>query len=95
MLILETMAWFVILSSLVVPAVPWVYARKHGGQGVWSSTSIAVLVLGLLHVSLFPACVAAKCGQGAIILPFIWGVGAVSAVATLISAGAAAYFWRQ
>jgi hypothetical protein len=95
MLLLDALVWFAILYTLLTPVVPWFFARERGKAGAWRSARIALFVLALLHVSLWPACAAAGCGQGAVLLVLLWQAALVSAAATLISAAVAAHVWRQ
>ena len=82
---LDTLVWLAALYALVTPAVPWIFA-PGGRQGVWASTGITLLVLSLLHASLWPACAATNCGQGAIFLGYWWGVAGMFGFVTLVSA---------
>jgi hypothetical protein len=80
----ERYSYFVLLYSLLAPAVPWIFARKHGRARVWGCTGIALVLLVGLHASLWPVCIAANCGQGAILLAgLVWPLGAVFCMATL------------
>jgi len=76
--------YFVLLYTLLVPAVPWIFARKHGRARVWGCTVVALVLLVVLHASLWPACAAVNCGQGAILLVgLVWPAGTVFGLVTL------------
>ena len=92
MAMFERFVNFVFFYALVAPAVPWLFARKRGLGAVWGSTLIALLLLGLLTVMLWPACVAANCGQGAIAVALMWGVATFFGMVTLMVAGLMTYF---
>jgi hypothetical protein len=94
MVMFERFILFVLLYTVLAPAVPFIFAWKRGTLGVWSSTVIALLLLVLLHASLWPACAAANCGQGAVILIGVWGAAAASALATLTVGVLMAHFRR-
>jgi hypothetical protein len=81
-LVLDTLTWLALLYALVTPAVPWIFAPGN----VWSGTGIALLILVVLHASLWRACAAANCGQGAILVVVLWGVAGMFGFVTLVSA---------
>ena len=68
-------SYFVLFYTLAVPALPWLFARKRGASGIRRATWITVVLLVLFNASLWPACDAVGCGQGAI------GILAVSVMA--------------
>ena len=92
MAMFERLTLLVFFYTLVAPAVPWLFARKRGLGAVWGSTLIALLLLVLLTALLWPACVAANCGQGAIAVAVMWGVAAFFGMVTLMVAGLMTYF---
>ena len=77
MAMFERFVNFVFFYALVAPALPWLFARKRGLGPPFGQHLIALLLLGLLTVMLWPACVAANCGQGAIAVAMMWGVAHV------------------
>jgi len=83
MVLFERFIYVVAGYTLVAPLVPWVFAWWRGKQAVWPSTGLALVVLLVLHLLLWPACVAANCGQGAVIVPPLWALGAISGLASL------------
>jgi hypothetical protein len=91
MALFESYAYLVIFYTLIAPALPWYLARNRDGAATLNATGIALLLLALLHVLLWPACGAAHCGQGAVLVAMLWGIGAVSAVFTLVVGGLVAY----
>ncbi len=91
MALFENYVILVLFYTLIAPALPWFLARKRDGAATLNATGIALLLLALLHVLLWPACVAANCGQAAILVAMLWGIGAVSAVFTLVVGGLVAY----
>ena len=91
MAMFENYAYLVFFYTLIAPALPWFLARRRSGAATLNATGIALLLLALLHVLLWPACVAANCGQGAILIAALWGIGALSAMLTLVVGGLAAY----
>ena len=94
MAMFERFTLLVFFYALVAPAVPWLLARKRGLGAVWGSTLIALLLLVLLTVMLWPACVAANCGQGAIAVAVMWGVATFSGMVTLMVGGLMTYSRR-
>lgn len=90
----ERFTLLVFFYALVAPAVPWLFARKRGLGAIWGSTGLALLLLVLLTALLWPACVAANCGQGAIAVAVMWGVAAFFGMVTLMVGGLMAYFRR-
>ena len=92
MAMFERLTLLVFFYTLVAPAVPWLFARKRGLGAVWGSTLIALLLLVLLTALLWPACVAANCGQGAIAVAVMWGVATFFGMVTLMVAGLMTYF---
>lgn len=92
MAMFENYAYVVALYALIAPALPWVFARKRSIAAIWGATSVTLLVLCLLSALLWPACAAANCGQGAILVAALWGIAAVSAMTTAMIAGAMTYF---
>ena len=92
MAMFERLTLLVFFYTLVAPAVPWLFARKRGLGAVWGSTLMALLLLVLLTALLWPACVAANCGQGAIAVAVMWGVAAFFGMVTLMVAGLMTYF---
>ena len=91
MALFENYAYFVIFYTLIAPALPWLLARKRDGAATLNATGIALSLLALFHVLLWPACVAANCGHGAILVAMLWIVGAFSAMLTLLVGGLVAY----
>jgi hypothetical protein len=59
-------AYFVTYYTLAAPALPWLFARERGAAGLRRASRITVWLLVLFNLSLWPACDAAGCGQGAI-----------------------------
>ncbi len=92
MAMFERLTLLVFFYTLVAPAVPWLFARKRGLGAVWGSTLMALLLLVLLTALLWPACVAANCGQGAIAVAVMWGVATFFGMVTLMVAGLMTYF---
>ena len=80
--------------ALIAPALPWILARKKDLSAVWAATIVALLLLLLFSALLWPACAAANCGQGAILVALLWGVAGFSAMITLMVAGLMTYFRR-
>ena len=70
-------SYFVLFYTLAAPALPWLFARKRGASGIRRAAGITVLLLVLFNASLWPACDAVRCGQGAI------GILALSVMAML------------
>jgi hypothetical protein len=70
-------SWFVLYYTLAAPALPWLFARKRGAACIRGATWITVVFLILFNASLWPACDAVGCGQGAI------GIAALSVVAIM------------
>jgi hypothetical protein len=73
MVMFERFILFVLLYTVLAPAVPWIFAWKRGTLGVWSSTVIALLLLVLLHAlalaclrrrELRPGCGNSRCSLG-------------------------------
>ena len=79
----ERFSYVVLAYTFLAPALPWLFSRGRGKARIWVSTLLTLLFLGILQASLWPACVAANCGQGAILISFMWGLGGVSALVTL------------
>ena len=92
MAMFERLTLLVFFYTLVAPAVPWLFPRKRGLGAVWGSTLMALLLLVLLTALLWPACVAANCGQGAIAVAVMWGVATFFGMVTLMVAGLMTYF---
>jgi hypothetical protein len=88
----ERITLLVFFYTLVAPAVPWLFARRRGPGAIWASTGAALLLLVLLTALLWPACVAANCGHGAIAVALMWGVAAFSAMVTLMVGGLMVFF---
>jgi len=88
----ERITLLVFFYTLVAPAVPWLFARRRGRGAIWASTGAALLLLVLLTALLWPACIAANCGHGAIAVALMWGVAAFSAMVTLMVGGLMAFF---
>lgn len=82
-------AWFVLLYSIAMPFVPWVFARGQGGKRVWGSAGIAFLSLVVVHALLWPVCVVTSCGGHAMLMAATWMLVPIAAVATAISAAVA------
>ena len=80
-------ATFVFFYALIAPVLPWILARKKDLSAVWAATIVALLLLLLFSALLWPACTAANCGQGAILVALLWGVAGFSAMITLMVAG--------
>jgi hypothetical protein len=59
-------SYFVLFYTLAAPALPWLFARERGAAGLRCASRITVVLLILFNASLWPACDAAGCGQGAI-----------------------------
>ena len=59
-------SYFVLFYTLAAPALPWLFARNRGAAGIRRATWITVVLLVLFNASLWPACDAVGCGQGAI-----------------------------
>ena len=94
MAMFENYVYVVFFYSLIAPALPWFLARGRSGAATLNATGIALLLLALFHVLLWPACVAANCGQGAILVAMLWVIGACSAMLTLLVGGLVAYSRR-
>ena len=80
----DTLVYVNLACSLLAPALPWLLARRSGKAGVWASTLLTLLLLVVLQALLKPACIAANCGQGAILLGIMWAIGGMSAFITLV-----------
>jgi hypothetical protein len=91
MALFENFVYVVVFYTLIAPALPWFLARGRSGAETLNATGLALLLLGLFHVLLWPACVAANCGQGAILVAMLWVIGVVSAMLTLLVGGLVAY----
>jgi len=91
MALFEHYAYVVLFYTLIAPALPWLLGRGRSGQVTLNATGIVLLLLGLLHGLLWPACTAANCGQGAILVAMLWAIGAFSAMLTLLVGGLVAY----
>ena len=79
----DLFVYAVLFYTLAAPALPWLYARGQDAAAARHGTGIALLLLVLLHVLLWPACAAANCGQGAIAIAALWGLAALSGMITL------------
>lgn len=90
----ETYAYVVLAYMVVAPVLPWLIARKWGAGRAWSATAIVLLLLVVLNAALWPACIAANCGQGAIVIVALWGLAGISGLCTLAVGGLVAYFRR-
>jgi hypothetical protein len=58
--------YFVMFYTLAAPALPWLFARNRGAACIRGASRITVALLILFNASLWPACDAVGCGQGAI-----------------------------
>ena len=92
MAMFENYAYFVAFYALIAPALPWLFARKRATSAIWGAAAVTLLVLGLFSALLWPACAAVNCGQGAILVAALWGLASVSAMITVMIAGALTYF---
>src|SRR5688572_16870177 len=88
----ESYAYFVALYALIAPALPWLFARKRAISAIWGAAAFTLLLLGLFGALLWPACVAANCGQGAMLVGALWIFAALSAMFTVMTAGVMTYF---
>ena len=93
MAMFERLTLLVFCYTLVAPALPWLFARKRGLGAVWVSTLAALLLLVLLTALLWPACVAANCGQP-VAVAVMWGVATFSGLVTLMVGGLMTYSRR-
>jgi hypothetical protein len=59
-------AYFVLYYTLAAPALPWLFARNRGAASLRRATWIVVTLLVLFNASVWWACDAVGCGQGAI-----------------------------
>lgn len=88
----ENYTYFVFFYALVAPALPWLFARKRAASGIWGATAGTLLLLFFFSALLWPACIAANCGQGAILVVVLWGFAALSALTTMMVAGVLVHF---
>jgi hypothetical protein len=94
MALFEKYAYFVFFYALVAPALPWLFARRRATSAMWGAAALTLLLLFFFSALLWPACVAANCGQGAIMVVVLWGFAALSAMTTMLVAGTVAYLRR-
>ena len=59
-------SYFVLYYTLAAPALPWLFARNRGAACIRGVSRITVVLLILFNASLWVACDAVGCGQGAI-----------------------------
>jgi hypothetical protein len=90
----ERYAYFVALYALIAPALPWLFARKRATSALWGAAVVTLVLLGLFSALLWPACAAVNCGQGAIMVVMLWTFAALSAMVTVMVAGAVTYLRR-
>lgn len=83
MAMLDTYAYFVLLYTLAAPALPWLFARKRDASAIWGATGLTVIFLILFSTLLWPACIAANCGQGGILVLALWSLAGLSSIVTL------------
>jgi hypothetical protein len=76
-------SYFVLFYTLAAPALPWLFARKRGAAGLRRATWITVVLLVLFNASLWPACDAVGCGQGAIGILALSVIAVFSGIITL------------
>lgn len=67
--------YFVMFYTLAAPALPWLFARNRGAACIRGASRITVGLLILFNASLWWACDAVGCGQGAI------GIAGLSVIA--------------
>jgi hypothetical protein len=92
MALFENYAYFVFFYALAAPALPWLLARKRAASAIWGAAAFTLLLLLVFSALLWPACVAANCGQGAILVVVLWGFAALSALTTMMVAGVLVHF---
>jgi len=83
-------SYFVLFYTLAAPALPWLFARKRGAAAIRRATWITVVLLVLFNASLWPACDAVGCGQGAIGILALSVMAVFSGIVTLVVAAALA-----
>jgi hypothetical protein len=81
--VFDEFVYLVVAYTIVAPALPWLLARRGDVEHVWSSTGLALALLVVFNASLWPACSAANCGQGAIAIAALWGLATLSTILTL------------
>ena len=91
MALFDNYVYLVVLYSLIAPALPWYMARRRSGAATLHATGVALALLAMFHILLWPACVAANCGHGAILIAMLWIIGAFSALLTMLVGGLVAY----
>ena len=84
--------YFVLFYTLAAPALPWLFARKRSASCVRGATWITVVLLVLFNASLWPACDAVGCGQGAIGILAVSVMAVFSGLITLAIGSALAQF---
>jgi hypothetical protein len=86
-LVVDEFVCLVVAYTLLAPALPWLLARSGDAEEVWSATGLALALLVVFNASLWPACAAENCGQGAIAIAALWALAALSTMVTLAVGG--------
>ncbi len=88
----DAVIYLTLILSLGFPIVPWLFGARWGRRGVWLSTGLVLVVLGLFAPLFFAACAASNCGQGAIAIFVLGPIWIISAILTITSAALAHYY---
>jgi hypothetical protein len=91
----DALMYPMLFLPLGFPVVPWLFRARWGRRGIWLSTAVVLVTLGLFPFLFFEACGAVNCGQGAIAIFMLGPIWIVSAVFTVVSAALAVYSLRQ
>lgn len=91
----DALMYVLVFLPIGFPVVPWLFRARWGRRGIWLSAGLVLIILCLLPFLFFEACVAMKCGQGAIAIFMLGPIWIGSAVITVLSAVLAAYYPRQ
>jgi hypothetical protein len=83
MVMFNDYSYFVLYYTLAAPALPWLFARNRGAPCIRRATWITVVLLVLFNASLWPACDAVRCGQGAIGILALSVMAVFSGIVTL------------
>jgi hypothetical protein len=91
----DFLIYLLVLVPFGFPVVPWLVAKRWGIMNMWASVGLVALALFFMPFLFFGICMAAACGQGAILIfPLAW-LWVLSLVVTIISAAIAARVLRR